>query len=380
MITDSRGVASVRTEGSFAGTTGYTTGYMDKVINEVYELCMSLRMTSVRPVFQMMQRVVWDSGMALGKEIQLTTQGEDVELDRVIVDKIKEPLTHLIRNAIDHGVESPEERARVGKPKQGTITLSAQLKENRVVLSVSDDGHGLNKEAIVRKGIEKGLISATQNLLDDEIFDLIFEPGFSTRNQVTELSGRGFGMDIVKESIQEIGGSIEIQTKDGEGTTFALTLPLILSVIQGLLVELNQSHYVIPLSQIVETVDLNKQHIQNFGTQSVVELRGEVAPILDLAEIFSEQGMRGGSRRDYRGRDYSDGKAGFGIVVGFRGSKCIFRVDDIGESQPLALKPLSLELQGIPGLASTAILGDGEPALVLNLHELSPYRSTHGVA
>ncbi len=331
--------------------------YMIDLCNEVYELSMSLRMTPIRQIFQRMNRLVIDLGLSEKKEIEFICSGEDIELDKAVIEKLSEPLIHLIRNAVDHGIEDSEQRLAVGKSAKARITLTAELLEDFALIKISDDGRGLNKENIIKKGIEQGLLNSKttiDEISDSEAFALIFQPGFSTKERITEISGRGVGMDVVERVMNEVHGSIEIQTKEGVGTTFNLKFPLTLSVIHGLVVTVDQCSYVIPITQVIETVRCD-------ANGRVLVLRGESIPVFKLGEI-----LHGEMDRTH----YSGTK--LGVVILFRGKKVLFEIDSIVSQRPLTLKPIGPEVQRIRGISAGTILDNGEPALVLNLESLIP--------
>ncbi|MEO5971508.1 MAG: ATP-binding protein [Bdellovibrionia bacterium] len=347
--------------------------YLDKIITEIYDVSMALRMTPIRPIFQRMQRTVWDLSVLKNKEIELILEGEEIELDKTIIDKVGETLIHLIRNAIDHGIEESNKRVAVGKTPKGTIRLSAKLRENCVVVAVSDDGNGLEKDRILKVAIERKLVSPKNNLTEAEIFALIFEPGFSTQSEVTDVSGRGVGMDVVQQSVRSVGGSIEIETKPHQGTRFSLTLPLNLSVIEGLVVQEFGTKYIVPLHQVLEIVDLQKHKVDDsFGKGRVLTLRGEVLPVFSLGKALDHTNKA----PKIKFTEHSEAFVGLSIL--HSGKKVVFEVDEVLNHEPIVLKPLGVELQNIRGIIAGAILGNGDPILVINLQKLVPERSVGG--
>ena len=341
--------------------------YVDKIVAEAHDLSLTLRMTPLSPVFKKMQRVCWDASRSLGKDVTFESSGEDVELDKVIVQRVGEALTHLMRNAVDHGIEPLSERIKKGKPEAGKIKMTAEVQENRVLISISDDGAGLNRDRILKKGLEKGLVTPGRELTEAEVFALIFEPGFSTRDEITDLSGRGFGLDVVKQSLQDMGGTIEISSEPDQGTTFKLFLPLILAMIEGLVFEVDRLRYVVAMTQIQETVDLSQHEILLGQDQSkIFNLRGDVITLVRLGDLLHHEFKRP-EKSDPKNRNQ-----GLALVLSVGVKKVAFEVDRLISSQALTLRSLGSELSSVPGVKACAILNDGEPALVIHLAELLP--------
>ena len=331
---------------------------LHRVTTELQNVVMSLRMVPIDRVFSRFPRMVRDTAKDLGKEVDLTISGKETELDRTIIDEIGDPLVHLIRNAIDHGLESTAERKRLGKKEKGKIELKSYQSGNEVFIEVSDDGKGIDVKKIGELAVNKNLVSKEQlgNLEDQSILQLIFEPGFSTKETVTDLSGRGVGLDVVKTSIESLGGGIDIQTQLGKGTTFVIHLPLTLAIIQGLLVNVNKEKYAIPLSSIVETAAFDSSKIKKVGNQKVLMFRNTVLPLLDLAETLNCP------------RDWNEELS---MVVVRKGEKQIgLIVDNLIGQQEIVIKHLGDFLSNITGFAGATISGDGEVILILDTNSL----------
>ncbi|HEX5756539.1 MAG TPA: chemotaxis protein CheA, partial [Arenimonas sp.] len=298
------------------------------------------------------RRIVRDVAQQLGKDIELTISGADTELDKSLVEQIADPLTHLVRNAIDHGIESSEQRIAAGKPARGHIRLDAHHEAGNVIIEVSDDGGGLKREAILAKARQKGLIAADANPPDSEVWQLIFEPGFSTAQQVSDLSGRGVGMDVVRRNIEALRGSIEIESKPGQGSSFRICLPLTLAIIGGFLVRVAGVHYVAPLDNVIECLDLGRDDTGN----GFFDLRGQAMPLLDLRRHFQLDGSRARRRSVLV---VAVGKLRAGLVV-----------DSLEGELQAVIKPLGPLFSRLSGIAGSTILGSGAVALVLDMPSL----------
>ncbi|MBI5924691.1 MAG: chemotaxis protein CheA [Aquabacterium sp.] len=329
------------------------TSAVSRLMEEVRDSALNLRMVQIAGTFNRFQRVVRDVSQELGKDIALKITGAETELDKTVVEKLADPLTHLVRNAMDHGIESAERRAQSGKPVQGTVSLHAKHEAGQVVIEVSDDGGGLSKDRILRKGIERGLVAPDAALSDKDIYDLVFQPGFSTAEQVSNLSGRGVGMDVVKRSILALRGSIDLRSTEGVGTTVCIRLPLTLAIIDGFLLGVGKSSYVVPLSMVVECIEMSRQ--QTAGSDWL-DLRGEVLPLVRLRELYDIEGEPG--RRQ-------------NVVVVKGGGKRVGLVVDqlMGELQTV-IKPLGKVFQHVRGVGGFTILGNGAVALLLDVPNL----------
>jgi two-component system chemotaxis sensor kinase CheA len=327
-----------------------------RLVEEVRDQALKLRMVQIGPTFSRFQRIVRDVAREIGKEIRLEIGGAETELDKTLIESITDPLTHLVRNAIDHGIETAEVRRNRGKNVEGVVRLDAYHDSGSVVIEVADDGGGLKRERIVAKAIERGLITDGSSLTDGEAFALIFEPGFSTAEQVTNLSGRGVGMDVVKRNVNALRGTVELDSKEGQGTTVRIRLPLTLAIIDGFLVGVGGSSFVIPLELVEECVELGDEHRAADGDQRYINLRGQVLPFVRLREMFSIRSSA--SRRESIVVIRSGGKR-IGIVVD----------DLLGEMQAV-IKPLSRLFSRIRGIGGSTILGTGQLALILDVPSL----------
>lgn len=332
---------------------------LGKVTKEVQELSMGLRMVPVRQTFQKMQRIVRDTSSTLGKRVNLVLAGEDTELDKTVLESIGDPLVHLIRNACDHGIESPEVRREKGKPEAGEVRLSAFHRSGSLVIEIRDDGAGLDPEQLRAKAIEKGVLPPNRALSEQEAYQLIFASGFSTKVQVTDVSGRGVGMDVVKTNIERLKGDIHIETELGKGTCFRIRLPLTLAIIDGLVVTTGNARYVIPLAHVHESVRPAKEDLHHVtGMGDVFALRGENLPLYRLSSLL-------GAKAD--AKPASDCIA---IVVRTLAHPFAVLVDDILNQTQVVIKKLGDENARLVGFSGSAILGDGKPALILELAEL----------
>ncbi|WP_457328536.1 chemotaxis protein CheW [Rhizobacter sp. P5_C2] len=321
------------------------------LVEEVRDSALQLRMVKIGGTFSRFQRVVHDVSRELGKDIGLVIDGEDTELDKTVVEKIGDPLTHLVRNAIDHGIDSPEQRAARGKPARGTVMLNAFHDSGSIVIEVSDDGGGLNREKILAKAVERGLIEAGRVLSDAEIYGLIFEPGFSTAEKVTNLSGRGVGMDVVKRNIVALRGSVGIASTPGEGTTVTVRLPLTLAIINGFQIGVGKAVFVVPLDMVDECVEFSTETGHDY-----IDLRGQVLPFIRLRELFDIDGPQS-ARPNI-------------VVVKHAGQKFGLVVDTLlGEAQTV-IKPLSKMFGQVRGISGSSILGSGDVALILDVPAL----------
>jgi two-component system chemotaxis sensor kinase CheA len=333
-----------------------STSIVSGLVEEIRDGALKLRMVEIGETFNRFQRVVRDVSKELGKDIGLEISGAETELDKTVVEKIGDPLMHLVRNAMDHGIESAEARVAAGKPAKGTLRLNAYHDSGSIVIEVADDGGGLKKERILRKAIERGIVSPGQSLSDNEIYNLVFEAGFSTADQVTNLSGRGVGMDVVKRNIQALRGSVDIESAEGRGTAVRIRLPLTLAIIDGFLVGVGKSAFVVPLDMVLECIELSEADRQAADTRNYVNLRGEVLPFIRLRDQF-EVKAAAGKRENI-------------VVVQYGGQKAGFVVDELmGEFQTV-IKPLGNVFRNLRGISGSTILGTGEVALILDVPTL----------
>lgn len=326
---------------------------MSRLVEEVRDSALRLRMVQIGETFNRFQRVVRDVSHEIGKDIHLVIDGGETELDKTMVEKIGDPLMHLVRNAMDHGIESAADRQAAGKPAQGSLYLNAYHDSGSIVIQVSDDGRGLNKEKILNKAIENGIVQPGVTLTDAEIYRLIFEAGLSTADKVTNLSGRGVGMDVVRRNIESLRGTVDVETEYGEGTSIIIRLPLTLAIIDGFLVEVAGSTYVIPLDMVVECMELSEQDRILAAQNKYINLRGNVLPLLHMRDMFGEA---------------HDSVARENIVVVQNGGNAAGLVVDalLGEFQTV-IKPLGKLFQNLQGVAGSTILGTGDVAVILDV-------------
>ena len=335
---------------------GKLTKRMSFVTSELQMQVLKMRMIPVEKVFKKFPRIVRSMSRDLGKEVELQIVGEETELDRSVVDEIGDPLIHLIRNAMDHGLETPDERLAAGKSRSGTLVLAAVHEGNQIIISIKDDGRGIDTERVGRKAIEKGLITEDQfaAMGQREVFDLLFLPGFSTKEKATDLSGRGVGMDVVKTNIKKLNGLIEIKSTKGLGSEFILRLPLTLAIIQSLLVEVVGEIYSVPLSSVLETLRVDQRQFHLIGGQEVLKLRDIVLPLIRLQRVFNVQPR--GEADDFC----------YVVVVGAAEKRMGLVVTRLVGQQEVAIKSLGNYLANIPGIAGSTILGDGRVALIID--------------
>ncbi len=331
-----------------------------KIVRELQDLSMSLRMVPLRPTFQKMTRLVRDLARKSGKEVQLITQGEDTEIDRHMVDVLRDPLVHLIRNAADHGIEAPEERIEAGKTSQGVLRLSAFHSNGRVVVELKDDGRGLDRGKIIDKAVERGLISSAAGLSDSEVFQLIFAPGFSTAEQVTDVSGRGVGMDVVRRNVESLQGRIQVESKAGEGTTFSIVLPLTMAITDGMLVRVGNQRYIVPTLNISLSFRPESRALSHVaGRGELVLLRGDLIPVFRLHRLFGVV------------EALEDPTQGILVIVGAGHHRCALLVDELLGQQQVVAKSLGDQMDTVQGISGAAILGDGRVGIILDTDGIS---------
>jgi len=329
---------------------------VERLTSELRDNTLNIRMLPIGTTFSKFKRLVRDLSKDLGKEIDLKTSGAETELDKTVIEKLNDPLVHLIRNSIDHGIEAPEQRLAKGKPRIGTIHLSAEHSGDSVIIRIRDDGAGLNREAIRRKAIDKGLLSQTDVVTDRDLYQLIFAPGFSTAAAVTSVSGRGVGMDVVKRSIESLRGSLEIDSRDGEETLISIRLPLTLAIIESLLVQLGSDRFVLPLSSVEECIELTSEGRRKSRGRDLVNVRGELVPYIPLRQKFTIEGELPAIEQV--------------VVTHIDNQKVGFVVDKvIGEHQTV-IKSLGRMYRDVEGISGATILGDGSVALILDIPQL----------
>jgi two-component system chemotaxis sensor kinase CheA len=330
-------------------------GQLDTLVGGLQNAVMKARMQPVGRVFQKYVRMARDLARQLGKDLELHLRGEDTELDKTLLDELHDPLVHLIRNAVDHGVESPAERKAAGKPVKATVTISAQQSGDSVIIEVSDDGKGIRPEIIRQKAVEKGILPASEaNLLGDkESYDLIFLPGFSTKQEISDVSGRGVGMDVVKTNIQRLSGRIEIHSEPGQGSRFIIVLPLTLAILPVLVVRLEEQPFALPLAAVREVINLDNREVQEVSGKPSIVIRGDVLPILKLSDLLNWP---------------SDGLGNVGVLMEISGITLVLAVDSFVGREDVIIKPLDAFKP--EGVAGATLSREGVLVLVLDLREL----------
>jgi two-component system chemotaxis sensor kinase CheA len=330
---------------------------LGKIIKEVQGLSMSLRMVPAKTLIQKLQRISRDTAGALDKDVDFIVNGENTEIDKTILEMISDPLVHIIRNAVDHGFETKEQRRTSGKNLECKLELTIAYVGGTLLIRVKDDGRGLDPERILSKAQEKGIVKAGQTLTEQQIQELIFAPGFSTKQDVTEVSGRGVGMDVVKTGVEALGGKIEIKSIVNQGTEFSIYLPLTLAIIDGLVVKVGVNRYVIPLAQVTETFRVQSDAVKtDKNSGGLFCLRGQDYPIFSISKVLNSQ--------------LANPKAGIGILSSAGSFSFVAVVEDIIGQQQIVVKQIGTELSGLKGYIGSAVLGDGKPALIVDLTEL----------
>ncbi len=347
------------TEAGIVRSSGIASvlGALEQLTREIQEGVMATRAQPVKPLFQRMARIVRELAEETGKSVRLRTEGEATEVDRTVIERLADPLTHMIRNAVDHGLETTEARLAAGKPEQGEVRLSAAHRSGRIVIDVSDDGAGINREKVKSIAIAKELISADAQLSDSDIDNLLFLPGFSTATTVSNISGRGVGMDVVKRSVQALGGRITIASRPGHGSTFSMSLPLTLAVLDGMVVSVADQTFVVPLTAIAETLRPRKADVHGLGIETrVIADRGGFAPLIDIGR---ELGVRD---------EPANPLESVALIVETEVSaRCGLLVDAIHDQRQVVIKSLEANYRQVPGIAAATILGDGRVALILDV-------------
>jgi two-component system chemotaxis sensor kinase CheA len=330
---------------------------LEHLLRELQDGVMAIRTQPVKSIFQRMPRLMRELSAQTGKQVHLVLEGEGTEVDKTVIERLGEPLTHMIRNAIDHGLESPDERVAAGKPAEGTVKLSAEHRGGRIVIEVSDDGRGINRARVREKAVEKGLISSTTALSDEETDNLIFMPGFSTASQVSNISGRGVGMDVVRRSIVELGGRIVINSTPGQGSRFSLTLPLTLAVLDGMVVAVGDQTFVLPLSHVVESLKPRAEDVQPFALgRSLLRVRDTYVPLVHVGRLLNVH--RSGAIQS----------SGVVILVESEGcGRLALAVDHILGQRQVVIKSFEDNYRHVEGIAAATILGDGRVALILDI-------------
>ena len=329
---------------------------LERNTRELQESVMRIRMLPISYVFNRVPRIVHDLSKKLDKDVNVVMSGENTELDKTVLEKIGDPLVHLIRNALDHGIESPEVRKANGKPEAGTISLNAYHKGGNIIVEVHDDGAGLNRDKIINKAMNRKLIDSADMVSDDQIYDLIFHPGFSTAETVSDVSGRGVGMDVVKRNIKALGGNIDVQSYDGQGTSFTIRLPLTLAILDGQLVRVGTETYIVPLVSIIESLQIKSEKVNIVaGHAEVYKLRDEYIPFIRLHDLFGLES------------DSSQLHGGLMVIVEGDGKRAGLVVDDLLAQQQVVIKSLETNFKRVEGLSGATILGDGTVALIVDV-------------
>ncbi len=333
--------------------------YLERITTSLHDAVMKVRMVPVETVFNRFPRMIRDVSRKLGKDIELVMSGEETELDRTVIDEIGDPLIHLLRNAADHGLETAEERINIGKPRKGTIKLQAYQDGNSVVIEVEDDGKGINVSKIKNKAVEKGTLTKEEaaTMTEHEAIDLLFRPSFSMAEKISDLSGRGVGLDVVKSKITSLGGHVEVQTEFGKGSKFIVRLPLTLAIIQALMISIGNEKYAIPLSNIQNIEDVRKEDIKLVQKQEVIVVRDEIIPIIRLRNVL---GLPEEKDKDLM----------MGVIVKKGDKQVGFIIDSLIGQQEIVIKSLGKYLSGIDIIAGATILGNGEVALILDVNSL----------
>jgi two-component system chemotaxis sensor kinase CheA len=334
-----------------------TSQNLGRITGELQEGVMRIRMVPISQIFSRFPRLVRDLSKSLGKKINLVIEGEETELDKSVIEDLLDPIMHSVRNSVDHGIESPEARAAASKPEEGMVMLKATNEGNMIVIEIGDDGKGIDVEAIKQKAIERGLIHPNKVLTDPEAFNLIFEPGFSTAKTITNISGRGVGLDVVKRQIEKLNGTVTVQSEKGRGTKFVIKLPLTLAIIQGLLVRVGPEIYSIPITSVIESLRIKPADIKLIDSNEVFNIRSDVLSLLRLNQLF---GIRTEAREDYN----------FIVIVGTAEKKMGFMVDSLIGEEDVVIKPLRDQYTNSPGIAGASILGDGSVSLIIDVGQL----------
>lgn len=343
-------------------------GQLERNARDLQESVMSIRMMPMEYVFSRFPRLVRDLASKLGKEVELTLLGSSTELDKSLIERIIDPLTHLVRNSLDHGIESPDKRLAAGKVATGNLTLSAEHQGGNICIEVSDDGAGLNRERILAKALSSGL-PVSESMSDEEVGMLIFAPGFSTAEQVTDVSGRGVGMDVVKRNIQEMGGHVEIASKQGKGTTIRILLPLTLAILDGMSVRVADEVFILPLNAVMESLQPRAEELKPLaGGECVLEVRGEYLPLVELWNVFDVQGAK------------TEATQGIVVILQSAGKRYALLVDQLIGQHQVVVKNLESNYRKVPGISAATILGDGSVALIVDVSALQSLNREKRVA
>lgn len=358
-----------------------TIAQLGKLSKEIQDISMSLRMIPLKQTFAKLQRIVRDTSKTLGKEVDLVLDGETTEVDKTVLEHLADPLVHIVRNAIDHGLEMPDERKAAGKPEAGRVEIRAFHQGNNLIIEIRDDGKGIDSQRLVRKAIEKGILKPDTTMNDTEAMNLLFLPGYSTKDQVSEISGRGVGLDVVKTNVEKLSGQIQLESELGHGSCFRVILPLTLAIVDAMIVKMGEERYAVPVANVHETVQPRKEDVHFVtGRGEMLALRDKVIPLFRLSGLLKI----GAKPKDREAHE------SIAIIVNSRKEPFAILVDDIIRQQQIVIKKLGPEVRVQKGLTGSAILGDGKPALILDLNDLAeksaapaagaPSSHTHGQA
>ena len=341
--------------------------HLERYTRELQESVMNIRMLPISFVFSRFPRLVHDISKKLGKKIDLKLSGETTEVDKTVIEMLSDPLVHLIRNSLDHGIEMPKERVRAGKSEVGLVHLNAFHQGGNIVIQISDDGKGLDSDRILNRAIERGLVDPNANLSARQIYDLIFTPGFSTADTISDVSGRGVGMDVVRRNVEELGGRIDITSEIGKGSTFSICLPLTLAILDGQLVRVGDETYIIPLVSIIESICVRAEMLHKLASKGeIFKLRDEYLPIMRIHELFGIETATTKSLTD-----------GLLVVVEGQGKRCGLLVDELLGQQQIVIKSLEANYRRVPGISGATILGDGSVGLILDVTSFIRLASQH---
>ncbi|OUR96456.1 hypothetical protein A9Q84_08885 [Halobacteriovorax marinus] len=339
--------------------TNKSISQLGKLSKEIQEISMSLRMVPVKSTLQKMSRIVRDTSKALDKDVKLTLFGEETEIDKTVLEHLSDPLVHIVRNAVDHGLENTVDRVKAGKSEVGNVTIRALHEGNNLVIEISDDGGGIPADIIRGKAIEKGILNPNEQISDEEVIQLIFHPGFSTKDQVTEVSGRGVGMDVVKTNIEKLSGEVKVKTERGKGSVFKVVLPLTMAIIDGMVIRVGGEKFIIPLNQVHESLKPNEEIVHEVtGWGKCLNLRGQVLPLFNIGSTLSVKTDEGVETDK------------IAIIIQSTEIPFAILVDDILHQQQVVIKNLGNEIKNTKGFMGSSILGDGKPSFILDLNEL----------
>ena len=334
-----------------------STQNLGRIAGELQEGVMKIRMVPINQIFSRFPRVVRDLQRDLNKKVNLVIEGEDTELDKTVIDDLLDPVMHCVRNSVDHGIETPEVRVAAGKPEEGTLLLKASNEGNQIIIDIADDGAGINVEKVKQKAISKGLIHPNKIISDQEAYQLIFMPGFSTADKISNVSGRGVGLDVVKTMIEKLNGTVSVTSEAGKGTKFSIRLPLTLAIIQGLVVRVGKEVYSIPIASVIESQRVKTEDISTIDNYEVLNVRNEVISILRLSRLFNI--------KETTQSDYS-----FVVIVGSEEKKIGVMVDSLIGEEDVVIKPLRDQFTNSPGIAGASVLGDGSVSLIIDVRQL----------